>query len=397
MRRRFGRRRMTPHAGIATAEPHARAFLCETLAELGFVVHACADAHDVATENAAVPFDLVVLPLAGEARPAAEVLRVLASAHSEAAVLLIGGRHALPLAAAFSLGEELKLSMLPPLTAPFRVDELAARVAHICPPRAPLQAPVDLDEALASGWLELWYQAKVDLKSMLPQGAEALCRLRHPHWGIVEPASFLPNGADPPMRALSEFVVERAMADWLTFARQDTPLALAVNVPLAILREPDFVRFLWSRVPAHPQFGGLLIEVNASEMVRDLDGARAVARQLRFANIGLSIDDLGPEWREFAALPDFPFVEIKVDAAVASGCAVDPEKRAVCSGIVELAARHGVPTVAEGIESAEDFYATRELGFDLLQGFVCARPMEPRKFVKTLPRLPIEVTPNGPR
>src|SRR5262249_61538944 len=52
---------------------------------------------------------------------------------------------------------------------------------------------IEIDEALANGWCEMWYQPKIDLKRKCLAGAEALARIRHPDYGVLLPGSFLPR------------------------------------------------------------------------------------------------------------------------------------------------------------------------------------------------------------
>ncbi|MHC2279069.1 transposase-like protein [Bradyrhizobium diazoefficiens] len=82
-------------------------------------------------------------------------------------------------------------------------------------PLEPAPSPaVDVPEALKAGWLELWYQQKIHVRTLVPSGAEALIRMRHPAWGAVPPAYFIPDESDPHFHALSEFVIARAIEDW---------------------------------------------------------------------------------------------------------------------------------------------------------------------------------------
>src|SRR5690606_9373751 len=129
---------------------------------------------------------------------------------------------------------------------------------------------------------------------------------------------------------------------------------------------------------------GLIIEMNGSDIAANLSRAKDVARALRCANIGISIDDLGAEWPAFAGMADFPFVEIKVDRQFVSGCATDRLKQAVCRQIIDLADGYGARTVAEGVETRADFIAARELGFDIVQGFVFAKPRPAKEFVRAV-------------
>ena len=79
-------------------------------------------------------------------------------------------------------------------------------------------------------------------------------------------------------------------------------------------------------------------------------------------------------------------MELKVARQVINGCAQDRLKRALCGTIVDIARRIGARTVAEGVETRADLIAAREIGFDLAQGFMFGKPMEARKFGRTLRR-----------
>lgn len=91
--------------------------------------------------------------------------------------------------------------------------------------------------------------------------------------------------------------------------------------------------------------------------------------------IAISVDDLGAEWLSLTGLCNLPFVELKVDRKFVTGCAEDRLKQSICRRILDLAAGYGARTVAEGVETWADFLAAREMGFDLVQGFLFAKPM----------------------
>jgi len=144
-------------------------------------------------------------------------------------------------------------------------------------------------------------------------------------------------------------------------------------------------------MPDHPAFEGLIVEIDGSELIRHLPLAKKAARQLQMHNIGVSVDDLGAEWPLLMELSDFPFVEIKVDRRFVDGCADDRLKQSTCRRILELADGFGARTVAEGVETRADFLMARELGFDLIQGFYIAKPMEANKFARRVLGRPVAV------
>jgi EAL domain-containing protein (putative c-di-GMP-specific phosphodiesterase class I) len=310
------------------------------------------------------------------------VLEQLAELKYDGKVLVFGQRSAPMVTAILGIGEQLGLDMLPLLSTPIRDGDLRERIGALLPSEAPPEPPVDFAEALHSNWLELWYQPKIDVHSLTLSGAEALIRVRHPTWGTVPPAYFIPDSADPHFRALSEFVVAQAIGDWCNFVTEYGHVEIAVNLPLTFFQDPAAIENLGRQLPSHPAFEGLIVEISGSELARHPALARKAARALRLFNIAVSIDDIGEEWPMLLELDDFPFVEIKVDRNFINGCADDRLKQSTCRRILELAEGFGARTVAKGVETRADFLIARELGFDLIQGFFFAKPMERGKFAR---------------
>lgn len=381
----FGRRKVVPRVCVADRKQHIRTFIGEALEELGFITCECTHVGQLgAVLDTHLP-DLVVLGLSTGGIEAREMLKTLAAKEFDGVILLLGPSDSPAVAAARELGEELGLGMLPVLPTPFGSGDLRDGVAAFLPIEAP-NFPVDVAEALHAGWLELWYQPKIDTHTLALRGAEALVRMRHPHWGVVQPACFIPDDGDPHFQALSEFVISQAIADWRYFLTEHRRVDISINVPIAFLQDPASLGYLCQRLPDHPAFDGLIVEINGTEIIRNLSLARDIAKQVRLHKIAISIDDHGADWSSLVGLHDFPFVEIKVDREFVSGCADYRLKRTVCRQILDLANGYGARTVAEGVETRADFLAIREMGFDLIQGSLLGKPMTVRKFARTMLR-----------
>jgi EAL domain-containing protein (putative c-di-GMP-specific phosphodiesterase class I) len=378
----FGRRKVRPRACIAGGKSHIRTFLVEALEELGFVSCECGHVAELGTVLDARSPDLVVLGLSKGGIEAGEILKKLAARTFEGKVRLLGPPACPAMTAIEELAEELGIAALPKLDTPFGAVGLRDSVAALLPVEAVPDPPIHLDEAVRAGWLELWYQPVIDTRSLALSGAEALIRIRHPTWGIVPPAYFIPDDGDPHLRALSDFVIGRAIEDWRYFVSQNGSLEVAINLPVAFLQDAESVKNLCRQLPVHPAFEGLIVEINGTEVVRGLQQVTDLARQLRFHNIGIAIDDLGAEWPLLAGLPDFPFVEIKVNRKFIAGCAEDGLKQATCRRILDLARGYGARTVAEGVETQADFLTVREMGFNLVQGLLFGKPMTAKKFAR---------------
>ena len=175
----FGRRPIPPRACVLENKTHVRTFLAEMLDELGFITREAMTV-DIRTMLRDFRPDLIVLgPLDGgpEVRSVMQTLRAQGCA---AKVMLFGGRSSTALIRNYEFGEAAGLTMLPPLGTPFRDRDLHANLDCFLPVQPAPPLPVDVDEALYNGWLELWYKSKINPHSLVPRGAEALVRVRIP-------------------------------------------------------------------------------------------------------------------------------------------------------------------------------------------------------------------------
>jgi EAL domain-containing protein (putative c-di-GMP-specific phosphodiesterase class I)/CheY-like chemotaxis protein len=379
----FGRRKVTPRACVADSKKHLRAFLTDILEDLGFTTSECAKADELGTIVETQLPDLIVLGLSADGIEAGKILEVLVRRQFAGKVLAIGARESIIVRAVQQVGGEYGLTMLPPLTTPFAAGSLRERVASLLPEEPAPSPAVHVAEALHAGWLELWYQQKINPRTLARCGAEALVRMRHPTWGVVPPAYFIPEDDDPHFMRLSEFVIDRATEDWRYLLEQQSPTDLSINLPVAFLKNRQAVHDLCRRTPAHPAFGGLLIEINGTEVIHNLDLLIDFTKKVRFHNVAVSIDDLGANWPALMQLDSFPFVELKVDRQFITGCANDRLKQTVCRRIVELGKERGARVVAVGVETRDDFVAVGEMGFDLVQGYLFGKPMGIKKFARS--------------
>jgi EAL domain-containing protein (putative c-di-GMP-specific phosphodiesterase class I)/FixJ family two-component response regulator len=398
-----------PLAYILDDEPQVRAIVGKILVSIGFEPHPFATPALLFADLKKASPELIVLDLALGQSDAVEVIRHLETFHFPGKVMLISGRDHSTLAEIQRIGEQHGLTMLPPVQKPFRVNEIeaslaAAAEARAAPPPANGEAAepddvkqvrIDPDEALKKSWLRLWYQAKIDLKSMTVCGAEALLRARHPEFGIVSPANFLPAKRSGIYQPLTKFVVLQAMADWDIFAEQGQTLKLSINVPLSTLQSPAFVELVRNSLPRRPQFPGLIVEVTEGDMLLDPSGIREVATQLKLYNVVLSIDDFGGAHSSLTRLRDLPCAELKLDRSYVAGCATDGAKQSVCAAAIELAHGFGLTVCAKGVENVEDLRTLIDLGCHSAQGFLFAKPMDSLSFIKMLLGRAAETKPHG--
>jgi EAL domain-containing protein (putative c-di-GMP-specific phosphodiesterase class I) len=245
---------------------------------------------------------------------------------------------------------------------------------------------VTLADVLDRNWFELFYQPKIDLKTMRLVGAEALVRARHPTRGVLSPAVFLPGASEHDMLALTERVIVTALKDWEACAANGMSLKLSVNVPVSALVKLPIPTILREQRPRAANWPGLIMEVTEDEIIHDLKIANDVADALRRFNCTLALDDFGAGYSSLARLRQLPFSELKIDRSYVTNCNSDRISAGLCETIVELGQRFGLKTVAEGIETTHESHKLQGIGCNIGQGYLFARPMPKAQLIGIMRR-----------
>ncbi len=335
--------------------------------------------------------NIIFLDIALGGSDAIEVIRMLAQCEYRGVVQLMSGTNPTILEDVRRVGERHKLIMRPPLKKPFRIEAIR---------KALEDAPIDqwpdavrpsetkpmasLGEALDRGWLEVWYQPKLNLIERKFAGAEGLVRCRHPELGMLFPSAFLPGASVQELTALTQFVIMTALHDWQELARQGYNLKLAVNAPVSALTDLNLPTLIRANTPQDGKWPGLIIEVTEGEVAKDIGLVHEIATQLRIYGISLSIDDFGEGYSSFARLRELPFAELKLDASFVKNAAHEATNAAICQAVVNLAHSFGALAVAEGLETIADVQALQRMGCDIGQGYVFSRPMPQELFTALL-------------
>lgn len=381
---------------ILDDDPVIGAVLTRMMTTNGFAAQEFTTAAPFLTQVQNTNPELIILDLALGRLDAIDIIRQLDRVRFKGHIILISGHASDILSDAEQIGVRHGLRMLPSLRKPFRLHQFNAalraldkmsfaREAAPMAPAAPKEAlKIAFEEALGNRWLEVWYQPKIDLKSLSVCGAEALVRMRHPIHGVLPPAHFLPPPGDPLHRRLARAVLKRAMADWRTFAASNINLRLAVNVPVSVLNSAEFVSFVRTVVPKDLKFPGLILELTEDEAIGNPDAVREVATQLRLNKVTMSIDDFGSAYASLSRLTEMPVGELKLDAKFVRGCASDKSKRSVCRIVIDLAHEFGASVCAEAVEDTVDLRALMDMGCDVAQGFLFAEPMPVEELVQFL-------------
>jgi EAL domain-containing protein (putative c-di-GMP-specific phosphodiesterase class I) len=254
-------------------------------------------------------------------------------------------------------------------------------------PRTTVASPrptifIDGDEIHIANREQQWvlhYQPKVDLRTGELIGMEALIRWNHPQHGLLYPESFITvteeSGA---VEALTYWVVRAAVEQLGKWNESGLHIQLAINVSMETLRAPDFAARICSLVDqtrVAPQ--DLTFELTESRLMGTVSVPLENLVRLRMKRFGLSIDDFGTGHSSLVQLRDVPFTELKIDHNFVHGARHNQIIRPILEGSIGIAKRLRMNSVAEGVETEDDWHLLREIGCDLAQGWFIAWPMTP--------------------
>ena len=242
---------------------------------------------------------------------------------------------------------------------------------------ARLELRGDLQRAVADGQLELHYQPVVRLSDGRACGLEALLRWRHPRRGLVGPDLFIPLAEETGLIIeIGRWVLHEGCRRAVEIqAAAGEPLTMAINLSVKQLQQEGVVADVRAALEASGlDPATLTLEVTESVMMTDPDTVVERLHEIKALGVRLAMDDFGTGYSSLSHLSRLPVDILKMDRSFLRAGA-SPLASGLANAVVSLGATLRLDVVAEGIEHVEQWERLRELGCDLGQGFLFARPM----------------------
>ena len=230
------------------------------------------------------------------------------------------------------------------------------------------------------------FQPKVDIEQKRVIGAEALARWRRPDGSVVSPGRFIPVAEDLGLISrLGVSVLRDACREAAKWNMGDEKLCVAVNVSPHQFEDSDFIPAIYdtleeSGLPADH----LELEITESVAVEDPDRVARVMRPLRARGVRLAIDDFGTGHSNFTTVTRLPFDVFKIDQQFVRALSTDPHAPAIIEMILAMAEALGLETVAEGVETVEQFDFLSKNVCTIGQGYYFSPPLPAHEFTTFL-------------
>jgi EAL domain-containing protein (putative c-di-GMP-specific phosphodiesterase class I) len=232
--------------------------------------------------------------------------------------------------------------------------------------------------ALEEQRLHMVYQPKVSLRDGGLTRVEALVRWDDPVLGPVEPSRFVPLAEEHGLiDDLTHWGLRTVLRQWLAWCDEGIDTCIAFNISALSLQHLDFPDLVERMCRA--------LEVPTDRLVMELtEGATQPLIKLmdtltrfRIKGIGLAIDDFGTGYSSLMQLRQLPFTEVKIDQSFVADVTRSRDCRLIIQTIADLAHGLGLIATAEGVETIEQLRVVRELGCDVVQGYLISTPLDP--------------------
>jgi diguanylate cyclase (GGDEF)-like protein/PAS domain S-box-containing protein len=240
-----------------------------------------------------------------------------------------------------------------------------------------LELQAELQRALEEGQLEVHYQPVVRLDQGADYGAEALLRWMHPTRGVIPPLNFIPLAEETGLIIpIGRWVLQEACRQGALLHEEfprTPPLTISVNLSVKQLQSEtivDDVREALESSGLPPS--ALVLEITETVMMADTDLAVRRLQELKSLGVLLAMDDFGTGYSSLSYLSRFPIDILKMDRSFLSS---EHEESGLAAAIIGLGNSLNLDVVAEGIELPEQITSLRDLGCELGQGFLFAKPM----------------------
>ncbi len=236
----------------------------------------------------------------------------------------------------------------------------------------------EITAALEHGEFMLFYQPKVNMKTGVVVGMEALIRWKHPKRGLVYPDQFLPTIKDHPFSiTLGDWVIDSAVGQIEDWNDQGLRVCVSVNIDAIHLQQAGFVDRLGEILAQHPGVKPhqLDLEMLETSALNDMEKVIGIMRQCSELGVGFSLDDFGTGYSSLTYLKRLPADLMKIDQSFVIGMVHESDDFVIVEAVVSLARAFGRNVLAEGVETVAHGELLLALGCELGQGYGIARAM----------------------
>lgn len=233
----------------------------------------------------------------------------------------------------------------------------------------------------------MYYQPQFRTNDRKLRGVEALIRWKNDDGKMISPAVFIPiaekSGTIVP---IGTWVIEESLQAYAEWKRKyHYPLVMSLNISAIQYRQPDFIEqmlHLMEKYDVAPS--EIELEITESVLIDDFTEVTEKLAVLREIGIKISLDDFGTGYSSLSYLKGLPIDTLKIDKSFIDTVVTDENTRIITESIIYMVKKLGYETIAEGVETEEQYRYLNEIDCDNIQGYLLGKPMPSEKIESLL-------------
>ena len=338
------------------------------------------------------PVDIAFCDLNMPEMDGMEFIRHLGCENGAVSICILSMLDRTLLASVEKMSQAYGINLLGVVRKPITLVQLEALISQYSrleskPQRATAAASFSLEEILQGvreKQFEPFFQPKVELKTGRLIGAEALARWIHPQRGVIAPYAFIPlleqNGS---IDELTFLMLEKTVDACRLLHEKCHKISVSVNLSLVSLTDTalaDRITQVARNAGVDPHY--IILEITESAAMTDVAPALENLARLRMHGFGLSIDDYGTGYASMQQLTRIAFSELKIDRTFVKDFVSNHALYIIVESSIKMACKLRVSSVAEGVETQQDWDMLKGMGCDTAQGYFIAKPMNLAAFLE---------------
>ncbi|STQ90966.1 EAL domain-containing protein (putative c-di-GMP-specific phosphodiesterase class I) [Iodobacter fluviatilis] len=335
-------------------------------------------------QNSPLP-DVMLIDLEMPGMDGIELIQELAHREIAVSVIVSSAKEDALISSVETMLQAYGLPVLGAIKKPLTLPQLSKALDHFKPisKESPQSRPEvvmaasEITKALVEHQFIAYFQPKISIKTGVIKGVETLIRWQHPEKGLVMPSQFISIAEEQGLiNELTMEILDLALQQCRHWHERGLKITVAINLSMLSLSNSTFAEHIAQKVASYaidPSF--IVLEITETAVMGDVGNALGTLARLRLKGFGLSIDDYGTGFSSMQQLSRIPFTELKLDRSFVDGAHAKPHLRAILASAIEIAKKLDLRSVAEGVECVEDLAVLQELGCDIVQGYLTAKPM----------------------
>jgi len=243
----------------------------------------------------------------------------------------------------------------------------------------------EIRRALREDEFQLHYQPRIDLKTNMVIGMEALIRWDHPHYGSIPPSDFIYVAENSGMiLPLGNWILAQAEKDIVIIEQQGLlGLNIAINLSFKQLQDPTFCENLPKRIMNwKSRCSQLEFELTETAVLSNPELVKKTLTEIHDLGVKISLDDFGTGYSALVHVQEFPISIVKIDKSFVQRMDMDLSARTIVESIISFAHRLKLEVVGEGIEQLQQLEELQEMGCEQGQGYYFAKALPLPKFIE---------------